>query len=375
MTTDTFSRFHQLLNRARCAPLSQTQGYCSAPSNIALIKYWGKEPLYLQIPLNSSISFTLGGFRSYTVVHPTPEPGIHFSLNGHRAVLPERMQTVLTKILQGLGQKTALCINSTGNFPVACGIASSASGGAALIGALSDSFHLAEVFSPEEYTLWLTEGARLLSGSATRSVLPAAFVLWERLLEHPITQTHSIEAHRDFQNLEHGVVVISSQEKAVSSSQGHMSAITSPLFPLRHAALPRILEEIKDALYKGDWQTLTHHAERDAFAMHAVMQTMQEPVCYLLPQTNSFLNFFIRQRDQHAIRAFWTLDAGPNIHLLFHKEDFGRVEDILQTIARTLNIPLTVYFNKTHAPIAIGADQIAALPDTLIQEKVIMLRR
>jgi diphosphomevalonate decarboxylase len=357
--------FCRLLEKAKKASLSLAPGCCSAPSNIALIKYWGKESGNHQIPLNSSLSFTLGGFRSHTTVRP--EDSSRFFLNGAPAQLPARMQATLDELFRYLGQQTPLRIESVNTFPTACGIASSASGGAALIGALSDALHLSDLFSEGEHTLWLTEGARLLSGSATRSVVSSAFVVWERLPGRQETQTYAIKAHEEFQRLAHGVVMIDPRPKAISSSQGHQGAATSPFFSLRDAAIPFLLENVQKALLGGDWPTLMMCTEHDAFALHAIMQTMQPPVCYLSKMTTIFLAAFITKRHQHRLRALWTIDAGPNIHLLCPQQDVQALKDILQMMACDLRTSITVFFNNASDFIAIGADRVAALPDTPIQ--------
>ncbi|MDR2417305.1 MAG: hypothetical protein LBD15_04055 [Holosporales bacterium] len=361
------SSFCQLLEKARKASLTLKTGCCSAPANIALVKYWGKEPGCCQVPLNSSLSFTLGGFRSHTIIQPAASS---FFLDGRLEVLPARMQETLEEIMQHLGQKTALRIESANTFPAACGIASSASGGAALIGAISDALRLSDFFSEKEHTLWLTEGARLFSGSATRSVLPAAFVLWERIPDSFNTKTHAIRTCQDFQSLAHGVVMLDQTEKAISSSQGHKEATTSPLFPLRHAALPFVLKNTQEALLQGDWLTLEMHAEHEAFALHAITQTTKSPVCYLSNATTTFLATFIAERYRQNLRALWTIDAGPNVHLLCPQQELPALKAVLQTIAHDLYTSITVLFNNASDFIAIGADQIATLPSTLIRQEV-----
>ncbi|MDR2412169.1 MAG: diphosphomevalonate decarboxylase [Holosporales bacterium] len=367
MRVNFSASFALLLDKIRQAALQPRCGCCSAPSNIALVKYWGKEARAFQIPLNSSLSFTLGGFRSLTNVHPK-KGNPTFSLNGETATLPARVHHVLDSLLPELGYTQSFSIESSCNFPHACGLASSASGGAALIGALFDAFFLADILTAEEQERWLTEGARLLSGSATRSVLPSAFVLWERLADQ--LETRTIAVSSALSSLTHGVVLLDTTPKSLSSSKGHDNAPTSPLFAWRQASLPRILQEVQESLRLGDWQTLSRHTEQEAFALHAITQTAHPPFCYLSRETQAFLQAFLTERDRRQVRVFMTIDAGPNVHLSFLEEEREAVRSFLHSVAESFQSPLSVLFNRASTPIAIGADAIAALPKYLIQEEV-----
>ncbi|MDR1267399.1 MAG: hypothetical protein LBJ70_03410 [Holosporales bacterium] len=356
-----------ILEKARQAGLAPRSGSCSAPSNIALIKYWGKEPDAFQIPLNSSLSMTLGGFRSFVTLRSIEQSEHLFSLNDVMVPLPARLQTVLDFLLPSLGYPGGLSITGSGNFPIACGLASSASGGAALIGALSDAFRLQEVLSPEEHLLWLTEGARLFSGSATRSVLPAPFVLWERLAGQKATRTRAVPT--GFPPLGHGVVLMEAGKKPFSSSRGHEAAPTSPLFLWHQATVPQALQEVQKALLSGDWQTLAQHTEQEAFALHAIMQTAHPPLQCLPEKTQTFLNAFLSERHRHALRAMISLDAGPNVHLLFLEEDKSALESLLEIIAKAQKMSFSVLWNNASAPIALGKDQVDSLPKALLLQK------
>ena len=185
----------ELRNNGKIIIQNGDVGYSSAPSNIALLKYWGKVSGREQIPVNSSLSYTLGGFRSFTKVTaqgrflPNDE-NLNFSfknklfLNDEFSInkLPEKMNRLIHSILFPFAQEISLEIESNNNFPTACGIASSASGYAALVGAIADLLQLENHFSQSELLFWLTEWSRLGSGSATRSVFmneDISFIKWE----------------------------------------------------------------------------------------------------------------------------------------------------------------------------------------------------
>jgi diphosphomevalonate decarboxylase len=109
-------------------------------------------------------------------------------------------------------------------------------------------------------------------------------------------------------------------------------------------------------------------AEQEAFSLHAVAQTMHPPVHYFSEVTVAFLAAFMTQRRQQCARVLWTLDAGPNVHLLCPMRELPLLQDIIRKVAQDLQGSVTVLFNKTHNFIAIGRDQVEALPDLLVQQ-------
>lgn len=306
-------------------------GYGSAPSNIALIKYWGKDPIKKQIPVNSSLSFTLSHLVSETKVtalgrfFPKTEINVprmkhQIYLNGESEI-SEKMNIFLNSILSPYANEIALKIESTNNFPTACGIASSASGYAALCRSIANLLQLEKHFSPDDLQYWLYEWSRLGSGSATRSACldsNALFVSWETKEENTVTL--NIPYHAEMKNLAHMVFVLDDSPKAISSSEGHKYAHTSPIQCIRVAGIETKMSSLKQALLDFDFKTIAKISEDDALLMHSVMQTGTPPVCYLNESTSKLISEFIQLRDKKKLRAFWTLDAGPNIHLLFMPE-------------------------------------------------------
>jgi diphosphomevalonate decarboxylase len=330
------------------------EGYASAPSNIALLKYWGKQEGKKQIPVNSSLSYTLGSLRSFTKVtvqgrfFPIEERDSLRAYN-HKLILKDennkilenkistKMEKFLDQILFPYAPEIALSIESSNNFPTACGIASSASGYAALVGSIANLLQLEKHFTPSELQYWLCEWSRLGSGSATRSAIinkNSLFVAWD--LPHQQaeeTSTYDVPYHTNFNHLEHCVVVINENPKDISSSEGHKQAHTSPLHSIRVSGLKQKFSKLKLALLEGDFQTIKHITEEDAFAMHAVMQTGKEPACYLTHEVADIISQFIEYRDETSAKILWTLDAGPNIHFIYcndHKHYFLNFIDQIQ---------------------------------------------
>lgn len=343
-------------------------GYASAPSNIALLKYWGKQPGQMQIPTNSSLSLTLGGFRSFTRVtalgrfFPTQEqshiakfPYKFLLKNENKAIIsekiPQKMELFLNSLLYPFAPEIALQVESQNNFPTACGIASSASGYAALVSAIADLLQLPKHFTHEELQYWLSEWSRIGSGSATRSSLlqnNSLFVAW-KLMEHEnniFTTTENLKHHQNWRYLKHCVLVLDENEKSISSSDGHRYAQTSPLHAIRVAGINFKLTHMLKALEEFDFATLQQITEEDAFFMHAVMQTGEQPACYLNMQVSKIIAQFVQYRDQNGLQACWTLDAGPNVHFLYLEQDEKRIFEFFKKFQNYENKKIKILQNQ-----------------------------
>lgn len=339
-------------------------GWASAPSNIALLKYWGKADPVRQIPVGPSLSRTLGAFRSHTNVlvrggflpsleHRTWPRNHLFALNAADAHAPSAKQTRFIELFcSGWADDVDVEVRSVNNFPTGCGVASSASGYAALVGALTAALGIDRVLGPADTALWLIEWARLGSGSATRSalLLPCAgsadentaaassgpFVAWSPEPDvscagggEAPTRTWALDVHPDMRDLEHLLFVLDDREKKVSSSSGHLGAATSLFQTIRVAGLSERFDSLMGALQAGDFGRVCAITEEDALSMHAVMATAQHPVSYLTPQTARVLQLFLEERRIQKWQAMWTLDAGPNVHFLVAPSDRPALESFL----------------------------------------------
>ena len=341
-------------------------GSASAPSNIALLKYWGKQGNLSQNPTNSSLSYTLGGFRSFTKVtslgrfFPENEPNLTAKFS-HKLILKnenneiideqisKKMELFLNSILNPFAFEIALKVESRNNFPTACGIASSASGYAALVGAVANLLQLEKHFTPVELQYWLSEWARLGSGSATRSSLlqnNSLFVAWKLAEETSTTITESIKAHENWNNMKHCVLVLDATQKNISSSDGHKQAQSSPLHEIRVAGINKKYQRLLTAIEEFDFETVKQITEEDAFSMHAVMQTGIEPACYLNSQVAKVIAKFIQCRDKLNLMAFWTLDAGPNVHFIYHPSHEELLNYFFQEMQNVMGKKLKIYTNK-----------------------------
>ena len=243
-----------------------------AGSNIAFIKYWGVDDATLNLPQSNSISMTLADAHTTTTVEWLEEGQAAkdaITLDG--VPLDERKAARLVRHLDRIRELAAtdrrVRVVSQNNFPMASGIASSASGFAALTVAACQALGL------HWSATRLSAVARRGSGSASRSLF-GGFVEWER--GHDDATSVARQLHEpDHWQLYDLVAVVSGAEKAVSSEQGHQLAPSSPLNAGRVASLEQALSEVRAALTVRDLRRLGPVIEQDALAMHAVMMTSQ----------------------------------------------------------------------------------------------------
>ncbi|NPA06979.1 MAG: diphosphomevalonate decarboxylase [Chloroflexi bacterium] len=281
-----------------------------AHPNIALIKYWGNRDPYWRWPANGSFSFNLAGLWTRTQVHFRPDLAhdvlwLHGERQGGDAL--RRVVRVLDATRARAGLTWRAEVVSENNFPMAAGIASSASAFAALAVAAAAAAGL-QLPEPE-----LSRLARLGSGSAARSV-PGGFVEWRVGTDERDSFAYTF-APPEHWPLADCIAVVQTKPKAVGSSAGHDLADTSPLQAARIADTPRRLALIRQAVRTRDFELLAHVVELDTHLMHAVMQTSTPPLFYWTPES---------VRVMHQVRAWrqaghpvaYTLDAGPNVHVL-----------------------------------------------------------
>ncbi len=299
-------------------------------SNIAFIKYWGVSDATLNIPLNNSISMTLADAYTTTTVAWDDENQLEadaFEIDGKPFVGDgaKRLVRHLDRIRALAGIETFARVASQNNFPMASGIASSASGFAALTVAACRALGL------NLDATRLSAIARRGSGSASRSLF-GGFVEWEQGTDDASSVAHQLYPPEHWQ-LYDIIAVVSSAAKSVSSEAGHSIAATSPLNQGRIASLPKALEEVRIAIQSRDIQQLGPVIEQDALAMHSVMMTGSPSLLYWQPGTVEILHAVRRWREQEKIPVYFTLDAGPNVHLICEKESVEAVQSRLQNLA------------------------------------------
>lgn len=330
----------------------------TVPSNIALIKYWGKRNGSRNWPANDSLSMTLTEARTITDVWVRDQPFDAIVWEGAPALRSDDPRAASDKAMQHLrrlrdllGFDRSLHVETRNTFPSDCGIASSASGLAALtVGAIaawtgsSEPAQLAEHGFDKERLAAL---ARLGSGSACRS-LHGGYVHWQAGVT-PEAQSLSVVASPEHFPLANVIVILSKSAKAISSTAAHRDAWTSPLFPVRLAGVDRRLAGVKRALEQKDLETLGDLIETEALEMHAVMMSSKPSACYFTEGTSQLLAWVRRERQKGQLEAWFTVDAGPNVHLITRpeyasqvarqvREAFGDVELIIDHTGRGMDL-------------------------------------
>lgn len=287
-------------------PQSSTATACP---NIAFIKYWGDRDPQLRIPANSSISMNLEGLTTRTQVTFNPAlKADQLNLNERTTTgTPlQRVSTFLDRIRKLAGLDCFADIESVNNFPTAAGIASSASAFASLALAASSAAGLK--LSERE----LSRLARTGSGSACRS-LPGGFVEWQAGEDHLSSFAFSI-APPNHWNLVDCIAVVSQEDKSTGSTEGHTLANTSPLQAARLADAPKRLEICRRAILERDFEAMAHISELDSNLMHAVMITSSPALIYWQPATLEIM-LAVQAWRKSGIPVFFTIDAGPNVHV------------------------------------------------------------
>ncbi len=299
-----------------------------APSNIAFIKYWGARDLDRVGATNPSISMTLSRCVSQTTVQlrAEGEPDEIFLVDedGRRTPAPpsfaSRIQAHLDRLRQWAERQQGLAIATRNSFPASAGIASSASGFAALTLAVVRAF--GETPSSAE----LSDLARRSgSGSATRSVM-GGYVEWP-------AQTHATTlAPADHGDLRDVIALIETGPKDVSSLDGHRRAPTSPYFERRLTLLPDRLERVREAIRTRDFEALGETIEEEAIDLHLIAMSSKPPIFYWAPGTLTVLEAVRRLRAE-GVPAASTMDAGANVHVICPPASEDAVADRLEAIS------------------------------------------
>ena len=294
--------------------------------NIAFIKYWGDQDPCLRIPANGSLSMNLAGLHTETrVTFEAALPADTLVINGQPilGIGLQRVADLLDCVRQMAGVGLYARVDSSSNFPIGAGIASSAAAFAALSLAASAAAGLP--LSERE----LSRLARSGSGSACRSV-PGGFVEWQAGSTDEDSYAFSI-APREHWALVDCIVIVSQAHKPVGSTAGHALALTSPIQAARVADAPRRLEICRQAILQRDFPTFAEMIELDSNLMHAIMITSTPPLLYWQPATLAVMHAVPRWR-QDGLPAAYTIDAGPNVHVLTPAQSAGEVTERLGRI-------------------------------------------
>jgi diphosphomevalonate decarboxylase len=303
-----------------------------AHPNIALIKYWGNRDHELRIPENGSISFNLDGlFTKTTVRFDSSLEKDFLEINGQSVIDSDlkRVSQFLRYINEISGKHYFADVKSENNFPIAAGIASSAAAFAALT--LAATSALEQDLSQRE----LSRIARRGSGSACRSI-PEGYVEWKPGRSDEDSYAFSIapQSHWDLVDI---VAIVKGKHKTIGSTAGHAFALTSPIQKARVADAPRRLALGRNAIMQRDFSALAEIVEIDSNLMHAVMMTSTPGLLYWEPATITIMKAVPVWR-QEGIPVCYTLDAGPNVHVIVQSSYVSAVKSKLLELPGIENI-------------------------------------
>ena len=283
-----------------------------APSNIALSKYWGKRDKARNLPLNSSLSISLADWGSHTAIAPAQDGKDTVLLDGE-VLSPDtsfaRKALAFVDLFRA-GRDLPLTITTRNTIPTAAGLASSASGFAALTKAVNGAFGLG--LSDTELSLI----ARVGSGSASRS-LWHGFVRWNMGKAEDGSDSFGVPLDVSWPDFRIAIVEVDTGPKAQSSRDGmNHTVATSPLFSAWPAQAETDCRAVEDAILARNFNALGQVAEGNALAMHATMQAARPALTYLNGQSWNVLNRLWDARKD-GLEAYATMDAGANVKLIF----------------------------------------------------------
>jgi len=297
-----------------------------AHSNIALIKYWGKSNQQLNIPAVDSISITLKELKTKTTIRESEISS--FFLDNKPA--NEKQSEKVFKFLDLINQKkefnSAYRIDSENNFPTGAGLASSASGFAALTFAASHSAGLK--LSPSDLSVLARQG----SGSAARSIF-GGFVHMHRGKDKDGKDAFAEQLYdENYWDLRLLILVTSTKEKDIGSTEGmNLTANTSPYYNSWIQSTNNEISEMKDAIGKKDFEKVGELAEFSCLKMHALAMSANPGIIYWNETTVKLINA-VRELRKKGVGVFFTIDAGPQVKVLCLPSEVEKIKKEIENI-------------------------------------------
>ncbi|MFV5693925.1 diphosphomevalonate/mevalonate 3,5-bisphosphate decarboxylase family protein [Flavobacterium sp. LB3P122] len=300
----------------------------SAPSNIALVKYWGKKDN--QIPANPSVSFTLNNCKTITkLAFAKKQNDGTFSFDLLFEGKPkEDFKPKIQKFLERIEvylpflKDYHFTIDTENTFPHSSGIASSASGMAALA---MNLMSLEKVLNPKMTSAYFYQKASLLarlgSGSACRSVKGSVVVWGNHADISGSSDLFGVEfpnvIHANFKNFQDTILLVDKGEKQVSSTVGHDLMYNHPFAERRFAQAHENLDKLITIFESGNLEGFIQIVESEALTLHAMMMTSMPYFILMKPKTLEIINAIWKFRNETKIPVCFTLDAGANVHVLY----------------------------------------------------------
>ena len=313
-----------------------------SPSNIALVKYWGKKED--QIPENPSISFTLDSCKTTTTLSfkKKDKKDNSFSFNlffdgKQKDDFKPKIQTFLSRVETYLPflKDYHFKIETSNSFPHSSGIASSASGMSALaLCLMSIEKELNPEMSQEFFNKKTSFLARLGSGSACRSI-EGDLIVWGAHNEIEGSSDlygikYPLQVHENFKNYQDTILLVDKGEKQVSSTVGHNlmhgHSFAVERFKQANANLSKLIEILKN----GDLKAFIEIMESEALTLHAMMMTSLPYFILMKPNTLEIINRIWKFRKDSGLHLGFTLDAGANVHVLYPEKESDRIYEFIK---------------------------------------------
>jgi diphosphomevalonate decarboxylase len=311
------------------------------PSNIALIKYWGKRER--QLPSNPSLSFSLTECLTetsidYEFIEALVTPATHFNFNGKpNPKFQQRVSAFIEDRIIDIPDisHVRMEIQSKNTFPHSTGIASSASAFGALalcLCSIEEKIN-GSVTGSMDFFRKASYLARLGSGSACRSIY-GGYTVWgdsevftdfSNLYAQPLP----FNIHPEFKDLQDTILVVSSEEKALSSSAGHELMKGHPYASGRYNQAQHNLNSLITALRTGDADLFVSVVENEALSLHALIMSSVTNIMLLKPASISIIEKITRLRKETKIPVCYTIDAGPNIHMLYPAQYKDKIDPFI----------------------------------------------
>lgn len=310
--------------------MSSFESRWKTSANIAFVKYWGKKGH--QLPANPSLSLTLKECTTTTKATFTEAASLSVSLTLSGKEEKNFADKITTYLETLTGEFPALSrlavkIETSNSFPHGTGMASSASGLSAFALCLAD--YLGKTTDADFYRR-ASSLARLASGSACRS-LYGGFTVWGKSELPGSSDEYAVpfDVHGDLAQLHDSVLVISEEEKKVSSRQGHAKMAEHLFKEARYTQAHRHFSLMLKALKSGDIETMGEILENEALSLHAMMMTSPEGYMLMRPNTLAAIELVRDFRQTTKLPLYFTLDAGPNVHLIYPESTRNKIETFI----------------------------------------------
>ncbi|HEX8563644.1 MAG TPA: diphosphomevalonate decarboxylase [Flavobacterium sp.] len=314
----------------------------SAPSNIALVKYWGKKPN--QIPANPSISFTLNHCKTITKLsyeRKASDGDFSFDLlfeGQPKEDFKPKIGTFFDRVKKYVPflSEYHFTIDTRNTFPHSSGIASSASGMAALaMNIMALERKLDPEMTEEHFYKKASFLARLGSGSACRSIKGNIVVWGKHDAIEGSSDLYGLEYRKDihpiFLHFEDTILLVDQHEKQVSSSVGHKLMRNHPFANARFEQAKINMAKMDEVLQSGDLSEFMTIVESEALTLHAMMMTSQPYFLLMKPNTLEIINRIWEYRTATNIPVCFTLDAGANVHVLYPENVKEKALEFIKT--------------------------------------------